>query len=55
MARDATRVTILLIVAFIVADFMSHGTITTALAKTGATLANSLASVASGGAAQQVG
>jgi hypothetical protein len=46
--RQISQVVILFVVAFIIADFLSHGSVTTTLAKVFAGLANSWAALASG-------
>jgi hypothetical protein len=54
VTKQIPQIVILLIVGAIIADFLTHGSITTSLASTFAKLANSLFSIASGQNAQQV-
>ena len=52
--RQISQVVILFVVAFIIADFLSHGQVTTSLARIFAGLANSWAALASGQNVQQI-
>ncbi len=52
--RQIAQIVILFVVAFIIADFLSHGQVTLGLARIFSSLANSWAALASGQNVQQI-